>query len=75
MIAIIPPESSPLNNFRGALKQRFYEIFLNQAQTILSSANSNDKDELGRLEAHYMRNLESLYETMNEVFGIERISW
>jgi hypothetical protein len=64
-----------LTSKRYLLKQRFYEIFWNQAQTILSSANSNDKDELGRLEAQYMRNLESLYETMNEVFGIERISW
>lgn len=64
-----------LTSKRYLLKQRFYEIFLNQAQTILSSAKSNDKDELGRLEAQYKRNLESLYETMNEVFGIERISW
>lgn len=60
---------------RYLLKQRFYEIFWNQAHTLLATANSRDQHEMGRLEAQYLRNLERLYESMNEVFGIERISW
>ncbi len=60
---------------RYLLTEQFYQLFLNQCQVVLKIANAKDKSCLEQLTRKYLSNREEFTKLVNEVFGIDKISW
>lgn len=60
---------------RYLLTEQFYQFFWNQCQVVLKIANAKDKSSLEQLTQQYLRNREEFIQLVNEVFGIDKISW
>ena len=64
-----------LANNRYLLTDRFHQILLSEAKLTIGFANARDVEEIKKLESEYLKLQESFHHSMNEVFGIDKITW
>ena len=58
------------------ITKSFHKILWDQSQLLIRMANAKDDNmEVARLQGEYVRLLDEFYKAMNDVFGIDRISW
>jgi len=57
------------------ITERFHKILWDQSQILIRIANAKDPKTVAALQAEYIKLLESFYEVMNDVFGIDKITW
>lgn len=60
---------------RYLITERFHKILWEESQLIIAIANETDPERLEVLQAAYLRSLDAFYEAMNDVFGIDKITW
>jgi hypothetical protein len=64
-----------IENNRYLITDRFYEILRGEAQSVLQCANAKEPEALRKCESEYLALLGSFHQSMNEVFGIDKITW
>ena len=62
-------------NNRYLITDRFYKILSREAQLGIEYANAPDTETVSKLNSEYMELKKSFDAAMNEVFGIDNITW
>jgi len=57
------------------ITETFYKILWNQSQILIRLARTVDPKVVTALETEYTQLLENFYQAMNDVFGIDKITW
>lgn len=64
-----------LANNRYLLTERFHKILNAEAQLTIKYANARDPEAIKEIQSEYLGLLDSFHLSMNEVFGIDKITW
>ena len=64
-----------LANNRYLITDRFHKVLLNEAQLAIKYANARDAEALKKTQSEYLELQDSFHRSMNEVFGIDKITW
>lgn len=64
-----------INNNRYLITDRFHKILWSEAQLGIEYANARDTEAIRKLQSDYMELQKSFDAAMNEVFGIDKITW
>lgn len=60
---------------RYLITERFHKILWEESQLMIAIANETDPERLEALQAAYLRSSDAFYGAMNEVFGLDKITW
>ncbi|MFZ3167621.1 MAG: hypothetical protein WA130_08400 [Candidatus Methanoperedens sp.] len=60
---------------RYLLTGKFHRILHDQSHILIRVANEQDAEALENLENKYLRIFDEFHQAMNDVFGIDRITW
>jgi hypothetical protein len=64
-----------LANNRYLLTERFHKILNTKAQLATKYANARDHEAIKKIQYEYLGLLDSFHQSMNEVFGVDKITW